>query len=75
MDKMEKAPHSKIKSEFLLLKSQETKQDVRSKSRASPLHMTPPKGWTDHLSHPSAQPLDTPPTPYKEAAHPTSGSK
>lgn len=69
-------PDSKIKSQVLLLKSQETKQDVRSKSRAGPLHMTPPKGWADHLSHPSAQPLDTPlPHMRKQPSPPQGESK
>lgn len=50
--------------------------DVRSKSRAGPLHMTPPKGWADHLSHPSAQPLDTPlPHVRKQPTPPQGASK
>ena len=44
---------------------------------ACPLHTMPPKGWANHLSHPSGMtPGHTPTlTPYKEQARPHSGSK
>ena len=44
---------------------------AKAGSYACPLHTTPPKGWADHLSHPSSlTPGPTPTlTPYKEPAH------
>ena len=44
---------------------------------ACPLHTTPPKGWANHLSHPSGlTPGHTPTlTPRKEPARPPSGSE
>lgn len=56
------------KTQLPLLKSPEKKQGTAH----SPLHMTSPKGWANHLSHPfGLTPGHTPTfTPYKEQAHP-----
>ena len=56
------------KAQLPLLKSPEKKQGTAH----SPLHKTSPKGWANHLSHPSGlTPEHTPTlTPYKEQARP-----
>ena len=67
------------KTQLPLLRSQEQKQGVGGKSRVlrTPPALSTTKGWTDHLSHPSAQPLDTalPSLRTKNQLLPTSGSE
>ena len=55
----------------------EQKQGVGSKSRILhiPPHSTPPKGWADHLSHPSGPTPGHTLTPYKEPVRPSLASK
>ena len=54
-----------------------TSESQEQKQGTCPLHTPPPKGWANHLRHPSGPtPGHTPSlTPYKEPAHPSSGSK
>lgn len=52
-----------LKIQLLLLKSRESKRKSRVLGR-SPI-TTPPKGWADHLNHPSAPLEPSPPLPYK----------
>ena len=51
-----------------------TSQEPRAKGGYStcPLNQTPPKGWEDHISHPSSQTPGSAATlsPYKEPAFP-----
>ena len=54
---------------FCGARSESKESGAKAGYRACPLHTTPPKGWTKHLSHPSGP---TPAhTPYKEQARPS----
>lgn len=71
--------NNKIQKKKLKKNPTATFEDLRTKAMycACSLHLTPPKGWADHLSHPSS-PTPDPAltlTPCKEPARSTLGSK